>query len=1130
MTAAVAVADGPRAHSGSAVPGPDLRRWAHPATDRRGVLLRVAVLALAYCASGWAGLQLALPPGYATPIWPPSGLMMALLLLWGVRVWPGVWIGSFAVNLWVGYAQAIGPEQTIALVAAAIACGSTAEGLLGALLLRRFVAAPTLLDTAADIGRFFLLGGLLASTVAASISALALVAAGALAAADLAGHWLTWWVGDAMGVFLIAPLLLVAARVPDAATHGRLRAVALTVALALAVGSLVIQQTNRVESDRIAKEFTHTAADIDSDLETMLAEAGGAVYTLADFFEASTYVEEAQFARFADGLLRRSPGLRFLAWVARVPAASRAQHEREAQQQGLAGYRIRSAAGAPLGADQAYLPLRDLWPAVSGADLRGVDLGAEPQYRSLLEAAWAAGQLRASARLALIGKLGDGVVIAVPVKAPQGEGFAVGAIVVEQLMAHLLERYDRHGLAFSLTEPAAPPDAHLLYESGKAADSTLAWSGAHAFGGRIWAFRIEATPAYLRAHRSTEAWATQVGVLLFSALLGGFLLVLTGKAARVEQLVAMRTAQLHEKNRALAAELEIRARNEQRLRLAAAVFDHIGEATMITDADDRIVSVNRAFTEITGYREDEVRGRNPRALACGRHDPALYADIREQLREKGIWRGEIWGRRKNGEHYPQWLSIAAVRDAAGKVTHHVAVFSDISERKAAEERMLFLAQVDALTNLPNRYLLADRLQQAIELAQRSGQGCALMFVDIDRFKNINDSLGHSVGDALLREIAERLRRTVRATDTVARHGGDEFVIVMPAMTHAEELAHLADRILVAVAQPVAIEQHVLTPTASIGIACCPADGTDAENLMKHADAAMYAAKSAGRNAYRFFTPEMNTRVQQFLRIENELRRALAHGELVLHYQPQFDAFTGAVIGVEALVRWRHPQRGLILPGEFIPVAEESGLIQAIGEWVVDEACRQTRAWHDRGLRRVPVAVNLSAAELHRADTAGRIAGALQRNGLAARWLELEITESALMRDIGRARLTLQVLHDMGVQIALDDFGTGYSSLAHLRQFSLSALKLDRSFVRDLETDVNDAAICRAVIALGHTLGLRVIAEGVETTGQLVFLRGNRCSAIQGALFSPALPPEQVAVLLQPDYVAPVAPTLPVPLF
>lgn len=474
------------------------------------------------------------------------------------------------------------------------------------------------------------------------------------------------------------------------------------------------------------------------------------------------------------------------------------------------------------------------------------------------------------------------------------------------------------------------------------------------------------------------------------------------------------------------------------------------------------------------------------------------------LNERGYWQGEIWDKHKDGHIYPKWLSISVVRDAAGEVLHHIASFTDITEHKAAEERIHYLAHHDPLTRLPNRFNLQGRLEQALADARRDHARLAVMFIDMDRFKNINDTLGHQVGDSLLVEVARRLEDSLRGSDLVARLGGDEFVVVLPDV-EGGAVTGIAEKIMKVLGTAYLIDGRELHSTPSIGISLFPADGDTVEELMKNADTAMYHAKASGRNNFQFFAASMNADASERLKIEAGLRQALEHGEFVLHYQPQIEIASGRMIGVEALVRWAHPREGLIPPMTFIPVAEDTGLIGAIGDWVLNEALRQLRAWRDQGLGGLRMAVNLSAHQLRGDQIVVTTAAALARHGLSAGDLELEITESVAMQHPRRTAGLLSELRDQGVELAIDDFGTGYSSLAYLKQLPLDRLKLDRSFVMDIEHDANDAAISAATISLAHSLGLAVVAEGVETAAQLDFLHGLGCDIAQGYFFSKPLP-------------------------
>ncbi len=546
----------------------------------------------------------------------------------------------------------------------------------------------------------------------------------------------------------------------------------------------------------------------------------------------------------------------------------------------------------------------------------------------------------------------------------------------------------------------------------------------------------------------------------------------------------------------------------EELRQYAKAFDSSGEAMLISDRFNRIVNVNATFTAQTGYSLGEVLGKDPKMLSGGKTPKSVYEDMRRCLQDKGFWHGELWDRKKSGEIYPKWTSISAIRDNRQAVLFYVASYSDISERKANEARIDYLAHHDPLTGLINRYNLENRLDQALLSAHRDDLRVAVMFIDMDRFKTINDTLGHHVGDLLLIEVARRLRDSVRESDIVARLGGDEFIVVLTRMSDAMDAAPLADKILRSLGQTYSLEGKELHSSPSIGIAVYPGDGEDGSTLMKNADTAMYHAKSRGRNNVQYFTAAMNAAASERMGLENDLHQALSKGQLYLDYQPQVYAHNGGIFGVEALARWHHPALGDIPALKFIPIAEESGLIEALGSWVLEEACRQLSAWRAEGVEGVRMAVNLSAQQLRAPGLAQSVAALLTRHGLKGSDLELEITESVAMENPERATGQLQALRDIGILLAIDDFGTGYSSLAYLKRLPIQVLKLDRTFVRDIETDPSDAEISAATIALAHNLGLKVIAEGVETEVQRDYLVQRQCDFMQGYLFSKPLPAEE----------------------
>ncbi len=548
--------------------------------------------------------------------------------------------------------------------------------------------------------------------------------------------------------------------------------------------------------------------------------------------------------------------------------------------------------------------------------------------------------------------------------------------------------------------------------------------------------------------------------------------------------------------------------------LAAAVFENSSDAIVVSGRDNRIISVNPAFSEITGYQREEALGRDPGMLSAGRQSREFYLEMWNCLREGGKWSGEIWNRRKSGEIYPEWLSISTVKNLQDEITHYVGIFSDITERKQAEERVRHLAHYDALTDLPNRTLFHDRLQQALIQAQRSHDQVAVMFIDLDRFKIINDTLGHNVGDLLLQAVAQRLLNCVRQGDTVCRQGGDEFVILLPQISHAEDAALVAQKILDSINRVFVLDGHELHIGASIGISFFPADGVDAEALMKNADVAMYRAKELGRNNYQFYLSDMNARSFERLALETSLRRAVEHDELEVYYQPLMDAHSNKLVGMEALVRWNHPDLGLVNPAQFIPLAEETGMIIPIGAWVLRHACAQTREWHKQGHGALRVSVNLSARQFRQTDFVGSVRKILDETGFDPHYLELEVTESLLMHNIDENIIVLNELKAMGISIAVDDFGTGYSSLSYLKRLPIDTLKIDRSFVNDVNSNRDDAAIVDAIISLAQSLTLKVVAEGVETCGQQTFLENHQCDEMQGFLFSHPLPADKFSEFLK----------------
>ena len=569
----------------------------------------------------------------------------------------------------------------------------------------------------------------------------------------------------------------------------------------------------------------------------------------------------------------------------------------------------------------------------------------------------------------------------------------------------------------------------------------------------------------------------------------------------------------HELSAALRQRDEALQQSRHSLLLADKVFESTMEGIVITDRNGLIQSVNPAFSRITGYSREEALGQTPAMLKSGKQPPEFYQQLWRSLLRDGRWQGEVVNRRKGGLLYTEHLSITAIRDAAGECLHYVAVFSDITQRKQAEERLHFLANHDALTSLPNRTLFLEKLQGAAARAAADGHGLALLFIDLDRFKLVNDTLGHHAGDQLLIRIARQLQARLKSTETVARLSGDEFTVLLEGVDGVAQVAGRAQALLDAITELSGAAGQQVFVSASMGISMFPDDGREADTLLVHADTAMYRAKESGKNGFQFYTADMNARALERLKLEYSLHRALAQRELELWYQPKVALDSRRIVGAEALLRWRHSELGLVAPDRFIPIAEESALIVQMGAWVLDAACADIRRWRDAGLDAGRLAVNVSGRQLKYGDFVRQLEQVLAEYGLDSAALELEITESVAMEEGGGMVETLRRLQRLGVYLSIDDFGTGYSSLAYLKRLPVRGLKIDRSFIADLHCDSDDAAITRAIVSIARSLGLDIVAEGVERESQRRFLLEQGCNCAQGYLFSQPVPREAFEALL-----------------
>ena len=675
----------------------------------------------------------------------------------------------------------------------------------------------------------------------------------------------------------------------------------------------------------------------------------------------------------------------------------------------------------------------------------------------------------------------------------------IEAMIPQSLASIMLLDNDRKTMRFK-SGPSIPEEIIKIFDGIRPSENMGSCSNAILTGAPVCVSDVPSDPRWdgvrqlAAAHRIGSCWS----IPIFAEnryLLGTFAITSEHKRAPTPFHTRVLDTSSY-----LAGIIIRNWQREQRLLQWNAVFDNASEGMVITDINGLIIDVNQSFTKITGYTPDEVKGRTPHVLNSGKHDKSFFQALWASLAETGRWQGEIWNRRKSGDVYPEWLSVSRIQNREGETCNYVGVFSDISSLKESERKLYHMAHHDPLTGLPNRLLMTARLEHAIGQAKRNPARLAVLFLDLDRFKNINDAYGHEIGDQLLVNVASRLKVRLREQDTIARLGGDEFVVILEQIQSADCAMTIASSFIESLSRPFNLVNNEVYATPSIGIAMYPEDGTESDTLIKNADIAMYRAKEQGRHRYCLYTPTLSSRLEHRLSYETLLRRALERNEFQLFYQPQVRAVDRKILGAEVLLRWHHPEQGLQLPGMFIPVLEEADLMDEVGNWVLNSACQQLREWRQKGLPQIRLAVNLSAKQISPGYIRDQLPALLSQYQLGPQCLELEITEHNIMESGEQATQLIASLRDLGISLAIDDFGTGYSSLARLKRLPVHCLKIDRSLVRDIPLDTNDQAICRAVVALGHSLGIRIVAEGVEVEEQADFLLQINCDELQGYLY------------------------------
>jgi diguanylate cyclase (GGDEF)-like protein len=949
--------------------------------------------ALAYAATGWLSLQLAIEPGYVSLVYVPAGVAMAAVVMFGAWALPGIFLGSLAVH-WLAALQS-GGTGWWSWVLMTGAVGAALQALAGARLARRWAHYPGPVDSPASV-TWLMLGVVpLSCMINASLSVPVLVASGIVPPSEALFTWWTWWLGDALGAGMTLPVALVLLGQP--AELWRPRRLALVVPMGLAallVGSGILL-VNKWERQALEREFSSQTSALATQLQRRLDAQSDSVLAVSRLFVLNEHINRSDFQASVEPWLSHYAGTQNFGWSPHITDVQRPAFEAQMRERGETGYEIRGRTpdGATYRAEARpdYLPIAMVAPRSTNLNVIGLDVQVLDATAHAIQGARETRQPRVTQGMRLVQESGEqrGVVLyqAVFESRPpsQFKGVVSAVFRVDDVLSSALESSQRRRLQLCLVDPEATPGNQRL--AGPVGCELANWLGRGlqarlplAFGQSVWSMRIKADDSFATAERSWSTWTMVATALISVGLLGAFLLVVTGQNRRTQSMVDLRTAELAHSNAGL-----------------------------------------------------------------------------QQL-----------------------------------------------------------AHFDLLTGLPNRSFWMNQARTTLESVHRHQDTMAVIFLDLDHFKHINDTLGHAVGDQLLQVVAQRLLSCLRAEDVLARLGGDEFVALLPRLRSLDDAVPVAEKFLRVLSEPLSLEGRDLTLTVSVGIAGSPPDSADIDTLLRHADTAMYAAKDSGRNAWRVFAPEMHQRVSQRMFIQNGLRRALQQGDLFLEYQPQIDGRSARVVGVEALLRWQHPEQGLIGPLEFIGVAEESGLIEAIGRWVLFEACRQMSAWDRDGLGHLQMAVNISALQFRKPDFVTTVRDALASADLAPARLELEITESLLMQPLHELNERLHELTAMGLTLALDDFGTGYSSLGYLKRLPLSRLKLDRSFVSDLPGNLEDEAITRATLSIARDLGLNVVAEGVETEAQRDFLLVHGCTIMQGWLYARAMPGDAFAAWLD-DY-------------
>jgi len=1228
-----------------------------------------SLVALAYFLGGVIGSLLALEPSNSSPVWPAAGIALAVVLIYGRRILPGLFVGVFGTQLYISFgADSVTTASFILTLIKAIA--SCLQAMVGAMLIRHFVGKQDVLLDLSEVLRFFLYGALLSSLVAPTICISVFYLQNILSAGDFFFAWLTWWVGDAVGVFIFTPIVLAFFAQPEAIWRPRRFTVALPLSLLLLCLVFVFFYSQQQEKERINRLFEHRVERVQHILEGEVNTYKNIAENMVGIFNASEGVTAAEFRVMARSILKQHPGLIAIEWIPRTIEYSE------------------------LGERKVRFPIQYVEPYEPNKRVIGFDITQNTVALKTLNKAINTGKALSTGLIHLFQDSEHYRVVSVvyapvyqknmptenvTVKADYILGIVAVVFTIEDLRTNTLSALVDNQLRIKITS-----NDELFYSNfsdqrlAPISFVSLQTSKTMHSAGNTWQVTYRPSEQFFSNQITWHVWWVMLGGFFFTCFATVGLLVLTGRTAHITEQVKLKTRDLTHVNQQLKAEsilrqqleLEQLTRNrvlerlakgeacadilaevilgaeklypeslcsillldesgkhltqgaannlpdfynkainglaigqgvgscgtaaytgqrvivedimthpywmafidlakraglyacwsepilsskgqvlgtfaiyyreakkpdqrgldfikrmadltaitterkqaEDELRIAATTFQS-HDAVVITDVQGTVMRVNQAYTNITGYSAAEVIGKNSSLLSSGRHDKDFFRDMFASLTEKGLWEGEIWNRRKGGDIYPERMIITAVYNGE-EISHYVGIFSDISEKKASEEEIERLAFYDPLTGLPNRRLLLDRLEQAVISTKRHNNFGAVIYMDLDYFKSLNDTLGHQIGDELLIQVAQRLEGAIRTEDTACRLGGDEFVVLIISRSDTslnemiEHAALIAEKIRNKINQPFELSGGMRSFSTSIGVSVFPDKAILPEEILEQADTAMYRSKHMGRNKVSFFSAQMQEEHNRKSSLERMLHSALSEQQFVVYYQGQTNS-DGKMLSAEALLRWIHPEQGMVSPAEFIPVAEGSDLIVEIGSWVLHEVCRQIKVWQNTGFYLDHVAVNISPRQFRQDNFVQQVAAAIADSGIDAKYLMVELTEGIVIEDIQVTIDKMLQLQAMGIAISIDDFGTGYSSLAYLKELPLSQLKIDQSFVRDINVDASDEVIVEAIIALAHKLGLEVIAEGVETKEQMQFLYEKGCERYQGYYFYRPMPAEEL---------------------